>query len=430
MKKRFIAFLHTLFSNALDLRIRIFNVLAAAGCVGAVVITGFNALSGVNFQVVLANTLSVLLSAGLICYAYRTHRYRDCYLVTIIVIFFGLFPYFFLRLGGYYGGMPMFFIFAAVFTVFMLEGRLALLITAAELVVYSGLIIYAYKNPNQIARFPTERGFMTSNLLDLLVVAISLGTTMYAQVSLYRAQQRRADAQNAVLEQINRSKTQFLANTSHEMRTPLTVISVDVQTVMGLLKRMDGLAEDTEMQELLQDAQAEIMRLSRMVGGMLALNSIAENTEKGRADLSALLINTADMLRLLLSRQNNQLTLDVADGLEVYGNVDLLSQVLVNLLQNANTHTAGGEIRLRAAARAGEITVAVSDNGSGISPALLPHVFERGVSEGGTGMGLFICKTIVESHGGKITIDSEAGNGTTVTFTLPVYQGQFGGDEV
>jgi signal transduction histidine kinase len=75
----------------------------------------------------------------------------------------------------------------------------------------------------------------------------------------------------------------------------------------------------------------------------------------------------------------------------------------------------------------GKITITVKDNGSGIAPELLPHVFERGVTKGGSGVGLFLCKTVVESHGGIIQIESEEGAGTAVTFTLPVYQGQYGG---
>ena len=252
---------------------------------------------------------------------------------------------------------------------------------------------------------------------------------MYAQVSLYRAQQWRVDEQNAVLAQVNRSKTQFLANTSHEMRTPLTVISVDVQTVMGLLKRMDGVTDDAEAQGLLRDAQAEIMRLSRMVHGMLSLNALADSAGKDKIDFSAMLGNTVEMMRLLLSKQDSQMVTESPGELSVFGSTDLLSQVIINLLQNAATHTSSGVIELQAAEHGGEIKVTVSDNGSGISPALLPHVFERGVSDGGTGFGLFLCKTVVESHGGRIQIESREGDGTTVAFTLPVYQGQFGGED-
>ena len=70
------------------------------------------------------------------------------------------------------------------------------------------------------------------------------------------------------------------------------------------------------------------------------------------------------------------------------------------------------------------VTVTVSDNGEGVKPELLPHIFERGVSDGGTGLGLPICKEVIDAHNGKIFIESEYGMGTAVTFTLPVYTGE------
>lgn len=429
MKTQFVKFFHTYFDTALDLRVRIFNVMVLISACFCLVIAFVNTFAGIGAVGVLVDIAAVIFCIGLLLQAKKPGRTMPCRLIFIFISFFVLFPYLFFHMGGYHGGIPTFLIFAPVFTIFLLEGRPAILVTALEIALYTGLYLFAYINPDSITMFPEEKGFLVSNLMDLLVVSISLCTTMYAQVSLYRAQQRRVDEQNAVLAQSNRAKTQFLANASHEMRTPLTVISVDIQTAMGYLKRMGDAAENGEAQELLQDAQAEIMRLSRMVEGMLSLNALADNVEKDKADLSALLGNTAEMMRLLLAKQGNTLTAEIPGGLTVYGNADLLSQVVINLLQNANAHTANGIIKLQAVHSGGEISVTVSDNGSGISPKLLPHVFERGVSEGGTGFGLFLCKTVVESHGGRIQIKSEQGCGTTVTFTLPFYQGQFGGED-
>lgn len=429
MKNKLFKFFHSYFDHNLDLCIRIFNVMVLISACFCTVIACVNALAGIGVVGVLVDVAAAAFCVTLLFQAKKPGRAMPCRLIFILVSFFVLFPYLFFNMGGYHGGIPTFLIFAPVFTIFLLEGKAAIAVTALELLLYAGMYLFAYQNPGSVTMFPEEKGFLVSNLMDLLVVGISLGATMYAQVRLYRAQQRKVDEQNAVLAQVNQAKTQFLANASHEMRTPLTVISVNVQTVMGLLKRMDSITEDAEAQGLLQDAQAEIMRLSRMVDGMLSLNAIADSAEKQKTDLSALLGNTTEMMRLLLAKQNNQLVAEIPRALVVYGSTDLLSQVIINLLQNATTHTTNGEIRLRAAQTGGEISVTVSDNGTGIPVKLLPHVFERGVSEGGTGMGLYISKTVVESHGGKIQIESEEGRGTTVTFTLPVYQGQFGGEE-
>ncbi|MDD4509631.1 MAG: HAMP domain-containing sensor histidine kinase [Oscillospiraceae bacterium] len=428
MKKRLLNFIYAYFGVGLDLRIRIFNVMVLISACFCMVIACVNAAAGIGFVGVLVDLAAAVFCLILFLQAKQPGRAGLCRLVFILVSFFLLFPYLFFQMGGYHGGIPTFLIFAPVFTIFLLEGKTAVTVTALELALYAGMYIFSYTHPDSVTMFPNESGYLTSNLMDMLVVGISLGATMFAQMRLYRAQQRRVDEQNAVLAQTNQAKTRFLANTSHEMRTPLTVISVNIQTVMGLLKRMDGVSEDVETQELLQDAQAEIMRLSRMVGSMLSLNSVADSTEKVKLDYSALLLNTAEMLRLLITKQENELETEISSGLTVFGNADLLSQVVINLLQNANAHTKGGVIHLCTGVAAGKITVTVSDNGSGISLEMLPRVFERGVTEGGTGVGLFLCKTVVESHGGAIQIDSTQGVGTTVTFTLPAYQGQYGGE--
>ena len=223
---------------------------------------------------------------------------------------------------------------------------------------------------------------------------------------------------------MNLSKTQFLANASHEMKTPLTVVSVNIQTVMRILNHMEE--RDPEAAQLLTDAQEEIMGLSRMVSGMLSLASVTESTEIKRCSLTAIVKNSTDMLRLLLKKRDNMLYVSAEEGMEVFADADLLSQVLVNLLQNANAHTQRDEIRIRAFYNGSQFQVEVEDHGSGIRKELLPHVFERGVSDGGTGFGLFLCKTVIESHHGKIWIESREGEGTKVFFTLPGYEGQLG----
>lgn len=101
---------------------------------------------------------------------------------------------------------------------------------------------------------------------------------------------------------------------------------------------------------------------------------------------------------------------------------------MANILQNVAAHTRQGDVTLRAGKVGHEVLVTVKDTGDGISAELLPHVFERGVSTGGTGFGLYLCKTVVESHGGRIWIESAPGSGTVVNLALPTYEGQFGGE--
>ncbi len=415
--------------KGLDLRVRMFNILAMAGVVVSFLSVVVSAAMGEKLQNPAVYLWFCLLAAILLWYASKSGKYQLCYMITIVAIFLVGFPFFFFNNGGYYGTIPYFFIFALVFTAFMLEGKKAFLMVGVEMTLYIGICLYAYFFFTPDPFYVNSLNLMITCVFGFVVVGLALSIVMLLQFRLYNEQQKKLDEQNHILSKASRAKTEFLSNTSHEMRTPLTVISVNVQTVTEILEDMGEAVKDSEAEELLHNAQQEIMRLARMVGGMLALASMSENTDKQTVNLTTLLRSSAEMYYLHLQKRGNTLTTDIAEGLNVYGNADLLAQVVANLIQNAGAHTEMGTITLQAEKVSHKIMVSVQDTGTGIPEELLPHVFERGVSTGGTGFGLYLCKTIVESHGGRIWVESEPGRGTAVIFVLPFYEGQLGGGE-
>lgn len=234
--------------------------------------------------------------------------------------------------------------------------------------------------------------------------------------------------QNAALGRMNQTKTEFLQDMSHEMKAPLTVIATGIDFADQEMKAEDGsLAEAGGALETIRD---ETQRLGRMVDGMAKLASINElSRNRARVDFAALLLDSAEAFRYQLEQQGVILTVEAAPGMpDVFVEKDAFSQVLANLLSNAAAHTAQGRISVTADYDDEYIAVRVADTGEGVPPGLLPHIFERGVSgRGSTGYGLYICKTVLEAHGGTIEIDSEPGKGCAVTFTVPVYAGQEAG---
>lgn len=426
MKNRLTQFIGAYFGTGLDFRVRLFNVLAMGGTVISMAMALVGIVADVGIGNIVANFISAALSYALLCYSQRTGRYQLCYMITIVAIFLVLFPVMFFTAGGYHSGMPSFFVFAVAFTILMLEGKKAIVMSVLEIPLYLAICLIAFCYPELVKAWDTEQDMLIDVIVGFVSVSAVLGTMLYLHFKLYNEQQKKLDEQNHILERVSRAKTEFLSNTSHEMRTPLTVISVNVQTVAEILEDMGEAVKDGEATELLQNAQQEIMRLARMVGGTLTLAAISENTDRQALDFSTLLRSSVEMFSLHLQKQGNTLTAEIAGGMTVFGNADLLAQVMANLLQNAAAYTRQGEVTLQAEKEAHEVLVTVQDTGDGISAELLPHVFERGVSTGGTGFGLYLCKTVVESHGGRIWIESEPGSGTAVIFALPTYEGQYG----
>jgi len=262
-------------------------------------------------------------------------------------------------------------------------------------------------------------------ILFNIVVAKFLKSLKKATESLAIAAKMREQeliADNEMLDRLNQMKNEFFLNMNHDFKTPLNVISTSVYNVID----MCDFELDTDIiKKVMGNAQNEIMRMARMVDSAMKHSALYESHEDMRPmDIAELLREGAETYRALLERHGNRLELDIPRSLPpIIGSTDILLHVLSNLLSNANRYTRNGVITLTAEADNSQfLIVKATDTGSGVNPEMLPDVFKRGVSDAGTGLGLSICKSAIEAHGGTIGIESIPDVGTTVWFSIPIYQ--------
>lgn len=259
--------------------------------------------------------------------------------------------------------------------------------------------------------------------LAVLIFSFFQMTAMFygtmRETILAHEQERKATAEREMLLEMNRMKNAFYADLSHEMKTPLTVIAVNAQFAA---QNIGAGAVDEETVTDLNAISSEARRLAQMVTSLVGIGRLqGVSDERAALSLDSLVTETARIYQALFVRKGNTLTVWTAEELPtVSGNADQLIQVLINLLSNANRHTAGGAVELRAESLGSMVRVSVADTGEGIAPELLPYVFERYShgAGGDLGLGLPICKTIIEEHGGRMGIESQLGKGTTVWFIL------------
>lgn len=241
------------------------------------------------------------------------------------------------------------------------------------------------------------------------------------EVTAARQWGKRIQDEKAMLEEVGQLKNKFYTNLSHEMKTPLTVITANAQLAMQNIK--SGTVDRETMIDL-NAISAEAKRLSKMVEKLAGLKTLQDpGDEQEPLDLELLIHGTMRMYQSLFDRRGNSLTVNVEQGIApVAISADQLIQLLVNLLDNANRYTRNGVISVHAESLKNGVRISVADNGKGIEEDLLPHVFDRFSrgSEEGTGLGLSICKAIIEEHGGEIGVQSKLGKGTLVWFFLPI----------
>jgi len=221
----------------------------------------------------------------------------------------------------------------------------------------------------------------------------------------------------------------FVANVSHELKTPLTTIKSYTETLVE-----QEIKDSTTIRSFLSVVDAEADRMSRLVRELLQLSRLDYKQEKWfkkEMNLISIIKSAVTKVEMTASNKNQHLNC-IFDGRQRIMSIidkDRIDQVLLNILSNAIKYTPeGGRIDIDAFKEDNRAYIIISDNGIGISEKEIPRIFERfyrvdkarSREMGGTGLGLSIAKQIIEEHNGTIGIESQLGKGTKVTISLPL----------
>jgi len=231
------------------------------------------------------------------------------------------------------------------------------------------------------------------------------------------------------LRRLEQMRTEFVANVSHELRTPLTSIKGFVETLL------DGAAEDASLRDrFLKIIQAETLRLQRLIEDLLTLSHIERRENRAEVNSGKVsLVQEAyekikPVIQSFAQAKGIKLEVDLPENLPpLLIGEDLLSQLLLNLLENAVKYTAEGHVWLNVQVGREYVHLEFGDTGCGIPEEILPRIFERfyrvdkarSREQGGTGLGLSIVKHMVEGIGGEISVTSQLGVGTVFICNLP-----------
>ncbi|MBI3322465.1 MAG: PAS domain-containing protein [Candidatus Omnitrophica bacterium] len=336
-----------------------------------------------------------------------------------------------------------------------IEGILQSMAEGVLVVAPNERLLLVNRSARQILELPLEAGGGTAlmeavrqpELVDLIRRVLQNGRSEVKDVVLYAPLERDLEARAAPCEvqplgrcallvfhdvtelrRLERMRTEFVANVSHELKTPLTTIQGAVETLL------DGAADDPKNRRAFLEAiREESERLHRLVEDLLTLASV----ESRRAGPARETVEMGPFLRELLKRYDAlarrrqiALSLESQPGLPpVRADRDHLVQAIGNLLDNAIKYNrAGGSVALRARREGDALAVEVEDTGIGIPPEDLPRIFERfyrvdkarSRETGGTGLGLSIVKHVAEAHGGSVSVESRPGQGSRFTLKLPL----------
>jgi signal transduction histidine kinase/DNA-binding response OmpR family regulator len=267
-------------------------------------------------------------------------------------------------------------------------------------------------------RRPLDEGYR-----GFLALVADHVASVIANARAYEEEKRRAEA----LASLDRAKTAFFSNVSHEFRTPLTLMLGPVEDALSDVEQPLS-ASQRERLELIRRSG---LRLQKLVNSLLDFSRI----EAGRAqasyvptDLAVLTAELASSFRSAIEKAGLKLSIDCPPLAELaYVDRDMWEKLVLNLLSNALKFTFEGEIEVSLRQNGERIALAVRDSGTGIAAAELPHVFERfrriegarSRTHEGTGIGLALVQELVKLHGGEIGVESVEGQGSTFTVSIP-----------
>lgn len=415
-----------LYHSGLPFRVRLFNILASLGFIISLCNGVLSYWNNGDRKLLLINTGIALLSLSLLFYAYYSKKYQRCYFITIVVIFMFLFPIMFFKSGGYKGGMPSFYIFGILFTIFMLEGWLMFFCVWLELIIYIFTIGIAYYYPDTVIWFQSEKEIVVDVLTGVVVSSASLGVAMYLHFRIYKKQQIFLTQAREEAMEANRAKSTFLANMSHEIRTPINVM-------LGMNEMILRESESREVVQYAKSVEKAGNYLLSLINNILDITRI----ESKKLDIIEEKFSLRQLVQevcLIGAKQaeakNLEFVVDVEETLPKYLEGDALhiKQVILNLINNAVKYTKKGKVFLEVCQEEKQISFSVKDTGIGIKKEDMEALFDmfmradikRHRNIEGSGLGLTIAKELCEQMGGHIQAESIYGKGSNFTVYFPL----------
>jgi two-component system phosphate regulon sensor histidine kinase PhoR len=230
------------------------------------------------------------------------------------------------------------------------------------------------------------------------------------------------------LKRLENVRKEFVANVSHEIRTPITTIKGFVETLLD-----GGVTDHADADRFLGVIAKQTDRLNTMIDDLLTLSRVEQDTEMSQialkeGELCEMLESARQACEVEATRREVKLELDCEKGIRVSMNAPLLERAVTNLIDNAIKYSdQGGTVRIESERENSEIVIRVIDHGRGIAEEHLPRLFERfyrvdksrSQKLGGTGLGLAIVKHIAQAHGGTVDVESAPGKGSIFTILLP-----------
>jgi len=279
---------------------------------------------------------------------------------------------------------------------------------------------------NLLWSFASASKDVTTVYYPLDIMAAMIGFSTYWFKKYYRQSRENSELYEQ-LKKEDKLKDQFLANTSHELRTPLHGIMNIAETVVTKEKERMNASSIKDMELLIKISR----RMSHMLGDLLDVARLKEHRialKQEPLHIQSLVPGIIAMLAFLMEGKPVRLQMNIADSTPlVMADEKRLVQIMYNLLHNALKYTEEGQIDISAEVRGGFVVIHVSDTGVGMDKETQERIFRPyeqgayGISDGrGMGLGLSICKQLVELHGGELTVRSSPGQGSTFSFQLPL----------
>ena len=418
-----------LFDNRKDVQERLFVLLTVIALGGMITAFVASLILGENAEGILAMLFAFLVLTTAIFLGLKYDRIRLTANILTAMIIYIFFPIVFFTSGGVYGGSPIWFVFAMLFTSMLIRGRMRIVLLCSQLIVAAVCYYIGYRYP-QVVIPHKELEFYMDSLASLVVVSLIMTLMITFQVYLLRRDNETVEKQKEEIDELNKAQNRFFSSMSHEIRTP-------INTIIGLNEMI--LREDVseEVEEDAKSIQAaskmllslinDILDMSKIQSGQMQLNPVNYSTAE-------MITEVASMIQIRTMEKNLIFNVSIAPDLPrgLMGDEIRIKQILINILNNAVKYTDEGSVSLSVQCESlndKEVSVifSVEDTGMGIKKENIPYLFNafKRVDEDknrhieGTGLGLSIVKEFVDLMGGKVTVNSIYTRGSTFIVEIP-----------